>query len=222
MNFHGNIFDLFIAFGAGVLVSFTPCIYPLLPVTVATIAGANTKKTRLAGFLLTLLYVLGLTVSFSVLAVIAVLSGKVFGAVQNSPWVLVAVANVFLLFALIMLDVIPFPTLRLTGKAGKDKGALSVVLMGVASGFIVGPCTAPALGTLLLYIGSKQNMLMGIALLVVFALGMSASLILAGTFGGVLSSLPKSGVWLARVKKLIGLGFIIAAEAYLIKAGGLF
>jgi len=146
MVMHGNIFDLFIAFGAGVLVSFTPCVYPLLPITVATIAGANTQKTRVAGFLLSLVYTLGLAITYSILAIIAGLTGIVFGVIQNSPWVSVAIANFFLLFALIMLDVIPFPTFGLGGGKGVSKGVLSVLLMGIASGLIVGPCTAPVLG----------------------------------------------------------------------------
>jgi thiol:disulfide interchange protein DsbD len=222
MILHGNIFDLFIAYGAGVLVSFTPCIYPLLPITVATIAGANTQKTRMAGFLLSLVYALGLAITYSILAILAGLTGRVFGVIQNSPWVAVGIANLFLLFALIMLDVVPFPTFGLGGKKGKDRGVLSVLLMGIASGFIVGPCTAPILGAMLLQIAAKKDLLIGGALILVFAFGMSTLLLLAGTFSGFLASLPKSGPWMDRIKKLIGLAFIIAAEVYLIKAGGLF
>jgi len=222
MILHGNIFDLFIAYGAGVLVSFTPCVYPLLPITVATIAGANTQKTRVGGFLLSLVYTLGLAITYSILAIIAGLTGRVFGVIQSSPWVAVAIANFFLLFALIMLDVVPFPTFGLGGKKGKNKGVFSVLLMGIASGFIVGPCTAPVLGAMLLQIAAKKDLLAGGALILVFAFGMSTLLLLAGMFSGFLASLPKSGPWLGRIKKLIGLAFIVAAEVYLIKAGGLF
>jgi cytochrome c-type biogenesis protein len=222
MSLHGNFFDLFIAFGAGVLVSFTPCVYPILPITAAAIAGANVQKTRLGGFFLSLIYVLGVALTYSALAVVASLTGKVFGTIQNSPWVMVAIANVFILFALIMFDIIPFPTLSLAGKTGKSKGAFSIFLTGVASGFIVGPCTAPVLGTLLLYVASQTNIVWGAFLILVFSFGLGTSLILAGTFSGFLTSLPKSGPWLERIKKFIGILFLVAAEFYLIKAGGLF
>jgi cytochrome c-type biogenesis protein len=222
MILHGNFFDLFIAFGAGVLVSFTPCVYPLLPITVATIAGANAQKTRVAGFLLSLVYTVGLAITYSILAIIAGLTGMVFGVIQNSPWAFVAIANLFLLFALVMLDVVPFPTFGFGGQKGVSKGVLSVLLMGIASGFIVGPCTAPVLGGMLLQIAAKKDLFVGGALILVFALGMSTLLLLAGTFSGFLASLPKSGPWMDRIKKMIGLAFIITAEVYLIKAGGLF
>jgi thiol:disulfide interchange protein DsbD len=222
MSLQGNILDVFVAFGAGVLVSFTPCVYPILPITVATIAGANTQKTRLGGFLLSLVYVLGLAITYSSLAVIAGLTGKVFGVLQNSPWILIGVANIFLLFALVMLDVIPFPTLRLGGKQGKNRGVLSVLLMGIASGFIVGPCTAPVLGAVLLKIASQKDILFGGVLVLVFAFGMGTLLLLAGTFSGFLASLPRSGPWMVWIKRLIGAVLIIAAEFYLVRAGGLF
>ncbi len=222
MSLQGNIFDVFVAFGAGVLVSFTPCVYPLLPVTIAVITGADSRKTRVSGFFLSLLYVLGLSITYSALAIVAGLTGKVFGTAQNNPWVIVAIANVFILFALIMWDVIPFPTISLTAKKHGNKGALSVLVMGIVSGFIIGPCTAPVLGALLLHIASRKDLMLGAVLVFAFAVGASVLLLLAGTFSGFLASLPRSGVWLGRVKKVIGLGFIIAAEIYLVRAGGLF
>ncbi len=222
MNLHGNIFDLVIAFASGVVVSFTPCVYPLLPVTAAAIAGANVQKTRLGAFLLSLLYLFGIAVTYSAIAVAASLTGKVFGTFQNSPWVLLGVANIFVLFALIMFDVIPFPAFGISGPAGKNKGAVSVFLMGLASGLIVGPCTAPVLGSLLLYVASRQNVFVGAGLIFVFSLGMGASLLLAGIFSGFLSSLPKAGAWMDRLKKAVGVVFLVVAEIYLIKAGALF
>lgn len=223
MTLQGGPIDYFAAFGAGVVVSFTPCVYPLLPVTVAVIAGANTHGTRLGGLVLSLIYVLGLAISYSALAAVAVLTGKVFGTLQNNPWLLLGVGNVILLFALVMLDVIPLPAFSLTStRSGRPRGAWALLLMGIAAGFIVGPCTAPILGSLLVYIASKQNLLFGTSLLFVFAFGVGMSLVLAGTFSGLLSSLPKSGKWMTIIKKITGVALLIAAEIVLLRAGSLF
>jgi thiol:disulfide interchange protein DsbD len=220
MQLHGNFFDYFIVFWAGVLVSFTPCVYPIVPITASFIAGANAKGTKLMGFVISLVYVLGLAIIYSSLAVFAALTGKVFGQLQNNPGVFIAVANIFLFFGLVMLDVIPLPNFGadIQGRI-KIKGLGTVLLFGMASGLIVGPCTAPILGTLLLYVASQQNVLHGASLIFVFSYGVGALLILVGTFGGVLGSLPRSGPWLSRIKQFCGLVLIIAAEYFLIEAG---
>ena len=209
-------------FGAGVLVSFTPCVYPVMPLTASFIAGMNTTGTQWRGFFLSLLYVLGLAITYSALAIFASLSGKIFGQFQNNPFVFIGVANIFLFFSLVMFDVIQLPTLNfLNHKKGKTGNIWAVILFGMASGLVVGPCTAPVLGALLVYVAARQNILHGASLLFVFAYGVGASLILVGTFTGLLSRLPKSGKWLARIKQICGLVLLIAAEYYLIKAGQL-
>ena len=220
MQLHGNFFDYFLVFGAGVAVSFTPCVYPALPVVATVIAGVNTRGTKLMGFAVSLVYVLGLAVTYCSLAVIAALSGKIFGQVQNSSLVYLVIGNVLLLFALVMLDVIPFPALALSRSAGlKPRNLGSVFFLGCVGGLIVGPCTAPVLGTVLLYVASKQNLLHAVSLLFVFSYGVGASLILVGTFSGLLSQLPKSGPWLNRIKQFCAVVLVILAEYYFIKAG---
>ena len=122
-----------------------------------------------------------------------------------------------------MFDVIPLPNFgfNLHHKI-KTRNMWAVLLMGMASGLLVGPCTAPVLGTLLLYIASKQNILHGISLTFVFAYGVGTSLIIVGTFSGILSSLPKSGAWLTRIKQFCGFVLLVFAEYFLIQAGKLF
>ncbi len=220
MELQGNLFDYFIVFWAGVLVSFTPCVYPIMPITASFIAGVNTKGTKLMGFVISLIYVLGLAIVYCALAVFAALTGKMFGQLQNSPVIFVVVANIFIFFSLVMFDVIPLPNFgsNFQNKI-KVKNIWTVLLFGMASGLIVGSCTAPILGTLLLYVGSQQNIFHGVSLMFVFSYGVGASLILVGTFSGILASLPKSGVWLIRVKQFCGFVLIIAAQYFLIKAG---
>ncbi len=223
MNLSGNFLDYFVVFWGGVLVSFTPCVYPVLPLTASYIAGINTKGTKWFGFFLSLIYVLGLAVTYCSLAVFAASTGKVFGQIQNEPYLFLVVANILIFFSLVMLDVIPIPNFgaNVQNKI-KIRNLWSVLLFGMGSGLVIGPCTAPVLGTLLVYVATKQNILHGISLLFVFSYGLGASLILVGTFSGLLSNLPKSGVWLVRIKQLCALILLVAAEYFLVKAGELF
>jgi cytochrome c-type biogenesis protein len=201
----GGISDYFIAFVSGVLVSFTPCVYPVMPMTASFIAGANTTGTRWHGFAISLIYVLGMALVYAGLAVFAALSGKLFGQIQQSPLFLFGVAFGLVFFAFVMFDKIEIPTIgHHKHHKLKPDSLWSVFLFGTISGFIVGPCTAPVLGSLLLYVASKQNILLGTTLMFVFAYGVGFSLILVGTFSGVLSRLPKSGFWLLRIKQLAG------------------
>ena len=222
MQLSGNFFDYFIVFWAGVLVSFTPCVYPVMPLTASFIAGINTKGKKWMGFIISLIYVFGLALTYCALAVFAALTGKMFGQIQNSPYIFIGVANVLLFFALAMLDVIPLPALGMDVRGRiRTKNTGTVVLFGMASGLVIGACTAPILGTLLLYISSKQNILHGVSLMFVFSYGVGASLILVGTFSGLLGNLPRSGVWLVRVKQLCGVIMLVAAQYFLVKAGAL-
>lgn len=209
-------------FVAGVLVSFTPCVYPVIPLTLGFI-GARSAGSRWKGLFLSLTYVLGMAVTYAILGAIASLSGQFFGQVGSSPITYFFVANVCLLLGLSMLGVFEIPQISLGSPAlaQKRKGYLGAFVVGIFSGLIVGPCTAPVLATILVYVGTKQNILYGFSLLFVFGYGVGFLMILLGTFTGLLSSLPQSGVWLDRVKKIFGWILILAAEYLLIKMGGL-
>lgn len=228
MEISGSITDYLAVFAAGVAVSFTPCVYPVMPMTASFIGGMNTKGSKLIGFLISLVYVFGMALTYSAFAVFAALSGKVFGQIQNNPVIYIIVANVVLFFALVMLDVIQLPTFGLPNSGAniqkkiRPRNFLAVLLFGMSTGLVVGTCTAPVLGTLLIYIASKQNIINGIALMFVFAYGVGTSLILIGTFTGILSNLPKSGVWLVWIKRLCAVVLIGIAEYFLIKAGSFF
>lgn len=223
MNLSGNILDYFVVFWGGVLVSFTPCVYPVMPITASIIGGLNTQGSKLRGFLISLIYVLGIAVTYCALGASAALTGKFFGEIQNNPWIYVIVGNVLIIFSFILFDFIQLPSLGVAvGHKVKVKNVWTVFLLGIASGFVIGPCTAPVLGTLLFYVASKQNILHGVSLLFFFSYGVGASLILVGTFSGILTNLPKSGVWLVRIKQFCGLVLLIFGEYFLIKAGQLF
>ena len=210
-----------VVFLAGVLVSFTPCVYPVIPLTLGFI-GARSAGSRWKGFVLSLFYVFGMALTYAVLGAFASLSGKLFGAIGSSPVTYFVVANVCLFLGLSMLGVFEIPQLSIGNSANfKKKGYLGAFIIGLFSGLIVGPCTAPALAVVLVYVGSKQNLLYGFSLLFVFGYGVGFLMILLGTFTGLLGAFPKSGKWLEIVKKSFGYILIFAAEYLFIKMGGL-
>lgn len=209
-------------FIAGVVVSFTPCVYPVIPLTLGAI-GARSAGGRWKGFLLSLVYVLGMALTYAALGLFASLTGKLFGQIGSHPMTYLFVANVCLLMGLSMLGVFSIPQLSPGGgpRPASRGGFLSVFWVGVVSGLIVGPCTAPALAAILAYVAARHDVVYGFFLLFVFGYGVGFLLIVLGTFTGLVASLPKSGAWLERVKQGFGWFLIAAAEYLLIKAGGL-
>jgi cytochrome c-type biogenesis protein len=210
------------AFLAGVLTSFTPCVYPLIPITVGII-GAKSSQTRKRGFMLSLTYVLGLSLVYAALGAIAALSGMFFGQISTSMWAYLIVGNLFLLFGLSMLEVfsLQFGFLQKFNPSAKGSGMLTAFIFGGVSAVIAGPCTTPVLGTLLAFVASRQNVALGVSMLFLFAFGMGFLLIIVGTFTGLLSTIPRSGPWMVTIKKAFGYLMIGIGEYFILKAGQL-
>ncbi|MBN2298171.1 MAG: sulfite exporter TauE/SafE family protein [Deltaproteobacteria bacterium] len=214
------VFSYIAVYMGGVLASFTPCVYPVIPITVAYIASQSSgKKTR--GFVLSIFYVLGTSVTYTILGSIATFTGHLFGQIQSSPWTYLVVANICILMGLSMLDVftLALPQFLTRSRSTGRKGLAGSFVLGALSGLILGPCTAPILGVLLGYVATKQHMAYGMSLLFVFAFGMGTLLIILGTFTGLLTSIPKAGMWMVRVQKAFGWGMIALGEYFLIIAG---
>ena len=221
----GSVILAFVAaYLGGLVISFTPCTYPLIPVTVGFI-GAQGSSSKLRGFFLSLCYVVGLAITYAALGAVAALTGKLFGQLQTTPLVYLIMANICLIMGLAMLDVfrisIPVPQKILQYSGGGKKSFISSLLLGMASGFVIGPCTAPALGVLLGFVALKNHVLLGIGLLFTFACGMGTLLILIGTFAGIIAALPRSGAWMTAVNRVFGVILIGAAEYFLYIAGSL-
>ena len=197
-------------FGAGVLTSLTPCIYPMIPITASVISGtAREGQTRTRTLALTLTYVVGMATLYASLGLLAGLTGTLFGSVSANPWALLAIGNLLLLFSLFMLDVFPVPVPRkLMGWAGGKSGGSfgAVFLLGASSGVVAAPCGAPAFAV-------------GFVYLFTFSLGMTAILVVVGLFSGTLALLPRSGRWMVWMKKGAGIIMIAVAQYYFIRAG---
>lgn len=220
MSAHGSPIGYIGAFFGGLAMSFSPCVYPLIPVTLGFI-GAKAGSSRLKGLTLSLVYVFGLAVTYSALGLIASFTGSLFGRIASHPLSSFIIGNACIIAGLSFFDVFNtgFIGMRLQNKIKMQGGILQVFLLGLASGLAVGPCTAPALGIILLYVAAKQNIFYGASLLFVFAYGMGFSLILTGAFSALFFNLSKSGVWLTRMKKASAVILIGIGEYFLVKAG---
>ena len=226
----GSISAIFVVFAAGVLTSFTPCVYPMIPVTVTYIGGAAGGDRRRA-VALSSVYVTGLAVVYAALGVVAALAGKIFGQFTRTPWIYGGVGVLIVVLGLAMIDILPIrvPSFfaGVQQEGAKRGGYLGALLMGVAAGFIAAPCTAPVLGLLLTYVATTRNVVWGSALLLSFALGLGLLLMLLGIFSGLLASLPRAGAWMDRIKKgfgfamlLVGAWFVWGAISMIVKRGG--
>lgn len=211
--------DFFIAFFGGMLVSFTPCVYPLIPVSAGFI-GIRSAGSRLKGLFLSLVYVAGIAVTYSALGLVASLAGTFFGRISSSPAAYISAGTVIIFFALFMSGLFSLRLPALPGFSGGNKnGYLAVFLLGLTSGLITSPCMTPVLGSILVYLAAKQNLVYGILLLFSFAYGMGFILIIAGTFGSlIMAVLPRSGRWMFYLKKLYAF-ILLGAGLYFIYAG---
>ncbi len=203
-------------FGFGLLLSFTPCVLPMVPILSGMIAGQGSNVTRLRGFTLSATYVLGMAIAYAIAGVLAGLSGTLLSAALQNPWVLGAFAGVFVLLALSMFGFyeLQLPTAWQSGAADRSNrltgGTLAgVFVMGALSAVIVGPCVAAPLAGALLYVSQSRDVLLGGCALFVMALGMGVPLLVIGASAGVL--LPKAGAWMQAVKNFFGVLLLGAA-----------
>ena len=223
-----------LVFAGGVLTSFTPCIYPMIPITAAIVGGTEAtasgpgqqwRRSRWKPVALTLTYVVGLAVVYSALGLFAGLSGTLFGSVSTNPWLYFAMANVLVIAALAMLDVLPVrvPSAILSraanaGTAGRFSGAFA---MGAMSGLVAAPCSAPVMASVLTWVAATRSATLGFIYLFVFSLGMCTLLVAVGISSATLTRLPRAGFWMVWVKRIFALVMLGVAEYYLVKMGQL-
>ncbi len=219
--FHGEAWLLIISFFVfGLLLSFTPCVLPMVPILSGIIVGHGHKLTRMHGLLLSAVYVLGMAITYALAGVAAGMSGALLSAALQSPWVLGAFATLFVVLALSMFGFyeLQLPTAlqsRLAGASGRLHGGhyTGVFAMGVLSALIVGPCVAAPLAGALLYISQSGNAVLGGSALFSMGLGMGVPLLVLGASAGTL--LPKAGPWMETVKRFFGV-MLLAVAIYLV------
>ena len=213
-----------LAFGGGVLASLSPCLYPMIPITVSLIAGTG-ETTRRGRFALASVYVVGLAAVYSVLGLVAGLTGTLFGAISTSPWLSLLMANMLIAAALMTADVIAMPIPESwhrraagVGTGGRVGGAFA---MGAASGLVVAPCGAPVLAGILTWVTTTHSAGLGFVYLFAFSLGMGALLLVFALIADTALRLPRPGTWMLRVRQVFALVLLGVAEYYLITMGQL-
>jgi thiol:disulfide interchange protein DsbD len=201
-----------LVFLGGLALNLTPCVYPMIPITITYFGGQSQGKK---GSLIvhSCLYVVGMAVTYSILGVVAAMTGGFLGAALQFPAVLIGIALVMGLLALSMFDVyefrMPAALNRLVGSS--QKGFAGSLLMGLTVGIAAAPCIGPFVLGLLTYVGNMGNLLLGFSLFFVLAIGLGVPFLALGIFSGNIRRLPRSGAWMIWVRKIFG--FILLAMA---------
>ena len=215
----GIFWALFFVFIAGFLTSLTPCIFPMIPITLSILGTQVIGQSRSKSFVLSLCYVFGIGITYALLGVMAAKTGSLFGAMLANPIVISAIAIIFVLMGLSMYGVFEVQTplwiqSQLSEKKIK-KGFKGVFFAGLISGIVASPCVGPVLIGILTYVSQTQNTVLGFLLLFTFAMGLGVLFVLLGTFSQLINRLPKSGPWMDGVKFLFGTSMIAMALYYL-------
>ncbi len=213
----GWLFAFVLVFLGGLALNLTPCVYPMIPITVSYFGG-QAKGRGGRTVLLAALYLLGMAAMYSTLGLIAALTGSLFGSALQNPIVLMVIALVMVGLALSMFGLyeIRVPT-RLAGVAGTAKrGTLGSFLMGLTVGIVAAPCIGPFVLGLLTFVGETGNPVLGFSLFFVLALGLGLPFVVLAIASGNITRLPKSGEWMEWVRKLFGI-VLLAMAAYFLR-----
>lgn len=232
----GAVLALGLSYIGGILSSLTPCIYPMIPITIGVVGGIQTKheERNTRGILVRgFAYVMGMAIIYAFLGVLAGITGQVFGAFTNTPKWYIGLGIVMTFAALMMMDVIPFDPQaildrlkRSLGLSGGSKGntekeatIMGAFILGASSGFIAAPCTTPVLTAILAFIAQTQSVILGLGLMLTFAFGLGTILIGIAAFAGTFQKLPRAGQWMNKIKIVSGMLILIFAEYLIFKAG---
>lgn len=200
-------------FALGLGLAFTPCVFPMYPILTGIIAGAGHHLSTGRAFLLSMVYVQGMAVTYTLLGLVVASAGLKFQAALQHPYVLIALSVMFVLLALSMfgLYTLQLPSslqTRLSGLSNRQQGGsvVGVAIMGMISGLVCSPCTTAPLSGALIYVAQSGDLWLGGAALYALSLGMGLPLLLLGTSGGKL--LPKAGAWMDVIKQLFGFALL--------------
>jgi thiol:disulfide interchange protein DsbD len=210
------LLQLALVFLAGLALNLTPCVYPLIPITIGFFS-AQSERSRGRTWLLALVYVLGMSVTYSALGVLAALTGRLFGSALQSPWLVGLVVAVLLALAASMFGAweLRVPAWATRASGGRS-GAGGALVMGLVVGIVAAPCIGPFVLGLLTYVGQRQDVLLGFLLFFVLALGLGAPFLLLAVSVRALAHLPNSGAWMLGVRQLFGV-LLVALAGYFVR-----
>lgn len=215
---HSNWIRLLFAFLLGLLLSLTPCIYPMIPITIGILHHQG-KKSLLHNFLGSCCYALGLSTMFALLGLLAAFAGASFGSLLSNPvFVLILVAFIgYMSLTMIGIIDLKIPSFlqHSTNMNSKIHPFLSAYLFGLISGSVASPCVSPGLALLLTLVATMGNVFAGFLLLFCFGIGLSTPLIIIGTFSSSVNMLPQAGQWMVEVKKALGFVMLATCLYYL-------
>lgn len=202
----GIILSLFLVFLGGLALNLTPCVYPLIPITIGYFGGQSEGKTSKL-FLMGLLFVLGMAVTYSIVGVVTSLTGAVFGALLQNPIVIIIIVAIFIALSLSMFGVYEFKLPdSLVAKASAAKtGFYGSFFMGLTMGIVAAPCIGPFVLGLVTYVATKGDPLYGFLMFFVLAIGLGFPYLLLAVFSGKIKSLPRAGLWMEAIKHIFGI-----------------
>lgn len=216
-GFWGYFIALGLAFITGLLLSFSPCTYPMIPITVSIFAGQDRSVGK--GFIMSLFYVGSMALVYGLMGMIVASVGGVFGAWLANPGVVIAIAIVFVIFSLSMFGLyelqVPMALRQKLGTKGGGGGVGGAILLGIVAALVVSPCVGPFVAGILLYIATSGSPLLGFVILFVFALGLGTLFVIIGTFSNAINRLPGAGGWMEQVKKFFGFVLLLMAIYFL-------
>jgi len=208
----GLIVSLLLVFLGGLALNLTPCVYPLIPITIGYFGGQSEGKTSRL-FFLGILYVLGMAITYSVIGVVTAMSGAVFGALLQNPIVIIIIALIFIVLSLSMFGVYEFklPDSWVIKAGGARSGMFGALLMGLTMGIVAAPCIGPFVLGLLTFVAAEANIFLGFILFFFLALGLGTPYLVLAVFSGKIKNLPRAGFWMDGVKHIFG--FILIGMA---------
>jgi thiol:disulfide interchange protein DsbD len=214
----GHLWAYIFVFIGGFLTSLTPCVFPMIPITISIIGARAVQDKRAKAFALSVTYVLGIAFTYSLLGVVAATTGALFGSLLSNVWVVSFIALVFVAMGLSMMGLfeiqVPAGIRNKFGNAHTGTGLAGAFLAGLFAGVVASPCIGPVLVSILTYVAQTANVFFGFTLLFTFALGMGVLFIVLGTFSGLLTKVPRAGRWMEATKFIFGLTFLIMAAYY--------
>ena len=214
----GLFWTFLVVFFAGFLTSLTPCIFPIIPITIAVLGRHAHLHSKGKNFILSILYVLGIAVTYAGLGIFAAGTGAIFGSFMSHPIVLAVICFIFLIMSLSMFGLFELQApefIRRRSAGLQVSGYHSAFIYGIIAGVVAGPCVGPVLVGILTFVAKSQNMWLGFWLLFDFAIGMGILFIAIGFSSQLTKMLPKSGAWMDSIKHFFGVMMLSASFYYL-------